>query len=74
MARYKQMIHIEGKSIEDIFRLPCVRGAYKNIFGVLVYDFYGFVMGEGSPTTAGVGDWVCEQEDGRWYIENDKPE
>ena len=71
---YRQMIHIEGKSIDDIFRLPCVRCICKTIFGSIVYDLYKFIVAEGSETTAGDGDWLCELYDGKWVVEKNTPE
>lgn len=69
---YKTRIHIEGRSIEDIFRLPCVCGVRKNVFGAAVYDLFGFVMADGSPTTAGGGDWLCLGYDDKWYVVPEK--
>ena len=66
---YKQKIQITGKSIDDIFKLPCVCSVHKTVFGGIVFDLYGFVMVDGSSTTATSGEWLCELENGMWRVE-----
>lgn len=71
MSKYKRRIHIDGRNIEGVFRLPCVSGIHKNIFGAIVFDLYSFVMADGSDITAGDGDCLCELYDDRWVVEKE---
>lgn len=62
MKSYKQVVKIE-KSIDDIFKLPCVEAVVKNgskhYFGVrCVNDSRAFE-----------GDWLCEDYIGNWHVE-----
>lgn len=68
MKEYKQAIHVEGRNIEDIFRLPCVAAIRKNVFGAAVYDLYGFIMADDSRREATTGDWLCESKEGKWCV------
>ena len=70
MANYKTMIHIDGRSIDDIFRLPCVRGCKKtSIKGIFEFTFYPLDMAHPSQFQyAATGDWLCERQDGKWVI------
>lgn len=64
--KFKQSIQI-GKSLEGIFRLPCVAAVRKDIFGAAFYDTYGFVMADGKSISAREGDWLCEDYKGHWH-------
>jgi len=66
--KFKQAIHIEGRNMYDVFRLPCVAAIHKTVFGSIVYDLYGFVMADGSRNEAATGDWLCEDNEGKWYV------
>ena len=66
MSDFKQEIRI-GKSIEGIFRLPCVAAVRKDIFGAAYFDTYGFVMHDGKGVSAREGDWLCEDHSGKWW-------
>lgn len=58
--KFKQAIHIEGKCIEDIFNLPCVKSIQKD------EDSYYYYLYNGQ--SASLGDWLCESEDSNWYV------
>ncbi|SEA81148.1 hypothetical protein SAMN04487851_114121 [Prevotella sp. tc2-28] len=64
--RFKQCIQI-SKSIEGIFRLPCVAAIRKDIFGAAFYDTYGFIMDDGKSVSAREGDWLCEGYNNKWW-------
>ena len=70
MANYKTMIHIDGRCLEDIMRLPCVRGCEKtSVEGVLNFSFYPLYMAHPSQFQyAETGDRLCERQDGKWVI------
>ena len=63
---FKQCIQI-GRTIEGIFRLPCIASIRKDIFGAAFFDTYGFIMHDGKSVSAREGDWLCESDSGRWY-------
>lgn len=65
---FVRSIHIEGKSIDDVFRLPCVSGVRKDIFGAVFFDLYGFIMHDGESVSAVKGDWLCEDSEGKWSV------
>ena len=50
----------EGNVSPDIFKLPCVSSAYKNIHGATCYH-----VGE---EIAATNDWICKYENGRWRV------
>ena len=64
---FKQAIKI-GRGIEDVFRLPCVAAIRKDIFGAAFYDLYGFIMHDGRSVSAREGDWICEDNEGKWHL------
>lgn len=70
MSKYKTIIHIEGRSIEDVFRLPCVSGCEKtSVSGVVRFTFYPLSMAHPSQfQTAMTDDTLCEDESGKWHI------
>ena len=61
---FKQVIHIEGKSIEDIFFLPCIVSIDK------VQDSYCYYLDNG--LCAYIGDWLCEDYNGEWHVFTEK--
>ena len=69
--KYKQCIKI-GKNIADIMKLPCIRSCEKSsIKGVFKFKFYPLKMTHPVPyLTAWSGDWLCENEFGKWDILN----
>lgn len=73
MEKYRQVIHVEGKSIEDIFYLPCILSVGK-FEGSVVY--YGLSDPDDALTgfSLRVGDYLCEDQEGRWSVLKDKPE
>ena len=64
---FKQAIQI-GSNITDIFRLPCVWAVRKDVFGAVFYDLYGFVMHDGNSAIAREGNWLCEDDEGKWHL------
>lgn len=50
----------EGNVSPDIFKLPCVSSAYKNIHGSTCYHVEGEV--------AVPNNWICKDENGRWRV------
>lgn len=68
MKKFKQAIHLEGRCIDDVFKLPCVAGIRKNVFGAIIYDLYGFVMADDSYKAPVTGDWLCEDGKGKWHV------
>ena len=68
-----QAIHIEGRNIEDIIRLRCVKSCEKtSVAGIMRYRFYPQMMAHPAPLqSAYTGDWLCEDIDHKWHILND---
>jgi hypothetical protein len=69
---YRQVIEFTGRSLDDIFRLPCVKSAEKGLI---------LTNGEVRPTvmllvltaerphgTAIPGQLLCEDYDGGWHV------
>ena len=65
--KFKQCIQI-GRTIEGIFRLPCIASIRKDIFGAAFFDTYGFVMHDGKSVSAREGDWLCVDYNNRWHL------
>ena len=65
--RFKQTIQI-SKTIEGIFKLPCIAAVRKDIFGAPFFDTYGFLMYDGNNGSAREGDWLCEDYDNKWHL------
>lgn len=59
--RYRQVINISGRSIEDVFRLPCVTSAVKTEKGIAYFISSGDM--------AFIGDSLCEDYDGNWSVQ-----
>ena len=64
MEGFKQFIHIEGKCIDDIFFLPCIVSVDK------IKDTYCYYLENGQ--CADIGDWLCEDQDGKWSVLSDE--
>ena len=60
---YKTIIKIEGRCIDDLFRLPCVSSITKEE-GLTV------VMNDGLKVH--IGDSLCEDYDGKWGVLSEK--
>lgn len=69
--KFKQCIQI-GRTIEGIFKLPCIAAIRKDLFGATFFDTYGFIMHDGKSVSAREGDWLCELENNRWIVMNNK--
>lgn len=63
MSRYKQDITI-GMSVDGIFKLPCVHSCHKNGNGL-----HYFTVEAMNERFADVGDKLCEDYDGCWWVE-----
>ena len=63
--KFKQCIHIEGKSIDDIFHLPCIESVNK-----LKDGSYCYYIDNGQ--CADIGDWLCENYNGEWHVFTEK--
>lgn len=73
MSKFKQAIHIEGKCLEDIFHIPCVKSVEKtSIAGIFKFRFYSGCMAHPAPLQcAYTGDWLYEDLDGKWHVINE---
>ena len=69
---FRQCIHIEGKCLEDILRLPCVKSCEKtSVAGIYKFGFFAVCMAHPKPLqSAYTGDWICEDRDGKWHVLN----
>lgn len=67
---FVRRIHIEGRSLDDVFRLPCVRSCEKtSVRGVMRFCFYPLMMRHPSQFMfAETGDWLCEDSEGKWSV------
>lgn len=68
----RQRITIEGRNVNDLFRLPCVRGIYRRNDGGLVCCVQA--NGAGENTLATIGDSLVEDDDGLWSVERAAPD
>ena len=71
-TKVKQEITIGGKISADVFNLPCVRGAYKEKDGRIVYRLALEKLANFRHTEAQEGDVLCEQYDGQWIVRSYK--
>lgn len=75
MDRLVHCVKIEGKNVNDIFRLPCVFGVRKDSCDDFVVMLFGDTRNMnvqwGSENVAHIGDWLCEDENGTWYVLKD---
>lgn len=65
--KMKQKIHFTGKNLNDVFFLPCVVGIMK-----MDSDEPFLVLRDGmsyGSHYAGIGDWLVEEDDGKWHVE-----
>lgn len=65
----KQRIEVKSEHIADLWRLDCVVYATKigQPFAVLVTNDTSRPYADGFLVRE--GDWLCEGDDGRWYVE-----
>lgn len=61
----KQRIKIEGKNINDLFSLPCVRAITKTGDGSIKLKVK---LAARNYEYAAIGDWLVE-DNGNWHIE-----
>lgn len=76
MSRFKQCIQV-GRNINDVFGLPCVYGCHKFTGIVPDGERYIFLVNVYSSQreiskVAYIGDWLCEDYDGRWHVLSDE--
>ena len=65
---YRQVITIDD-NVGDIMRLPCIFSCHKkNSEGELEYLLYDWDE-KGQYVTAHKGDKLCEDYEGKWYVE-----
>lgn len=65
---YKQIIKIEGKSIDDIFKLPCIHGVFKDENGRPIYRLTLNTVSDRG--IAVVGEYLCEDNNGKWHLKH----
>lgn len=68
---FKQAIRI-GRSIDGIFRLPCVASVRKDLFGTSFFELYGHCMLDRKNAIAREGDWLCEDKGRKWVVLNNE--
>lgn len=64
--KIRQEIIVGARISADVFNLPCVRGAYKEKDGEIVYQLAMDKMVSFRRLEARKGDVLCEQYDGLW--------
>lgn len=71
---YIQSIKIEFKCLEDLFNLPCVKGVEKRLCcsGGIMVCLFPSKMADGVTPLAFKGQWLCQQQDGLWVVENEQ--
>ena len=71
---YIQSIKIEFKCLEDLFNLPCVKGLTKDyaVAGGIMVRLFPSKMADGITPLAFKGQWLCQQQDGLWVVENEQ--
>ena len=81
--KYKKAIQVPKKVTQGIFNLPCVSAVRKTIDGSIIYDLDEYVDKDCNLHEvfdadndyiyhAFPGMWICESEDGDWYVMTDK--
>ena len=69
---FKQTIHIEGRCIEDILRLRCIRSCEKTaIVGIYKFKFFPLLMAHPAQFQSAYTGYLCEDYDGRWHVMNE---
>ena len=63
----RQKIHFTGKNINDVFFLPCVAGILKVGGGPCL--ILCIERTSDCSLYAGIGDWLVEEDDGKWHVE-----
>lgn len=69
MSKYKQAIQISN-DVTGIMKLPCIFSCHKEEGGSLVYLLYKW-NGLGMYEKAHIGDWLCEDYNGEWFVVSD---
>lgn len=63
----RQKIHFTGKNLNDVFFIPCVLAIMK-----LDNDEPFIILRKGMSNGslfACIGDWLVEEDDGKWHVE-----
>lgn len=70
MDKYRQIIHIDGRCIDDILRLPCVKSVEKTaIIDIFKFKFFAVSMAHPAPLqSAYTGNVLAEDYDGKWHV------
>lgn len=70
MDRFKTIIHIEGRSVDDIMRLPCVKSVEKTaIIDIYKFRFFASLMAHPAPLqSAYTGNVLAEDHEGKWHV------
>ena len=64
----RQKIHFTGKNLNDVFFLPCVLAILKLDSDEPFLILCDERTSDGSHY-AGIGDWLVEEDDGKWHVE-----
>lgn len=64
----RQKIHFTGKNINDVFFLPCVGAIVKEDSGEPFLALRTDCMSGKFPFVY-IGDWLVEEDDGKWHVE-----
>ena len=62
----RQKIHFTGKNLNDVFFLPCVAGILKDGDGPFLALRTDYMSGK---FFVYIGDWLVEEDDGKWHVE-----
>ena len=70
---YIQSIKIEFRCLEDLFNLPCVKGLVKDsaVDGGIMVRLFPSKMADGTTPLVFKDQWLCQQRDGLWVVENE---
>lgn len=66
----KQRIQFTGRHLDDIFAIPCVSSILKSSDGAPFLTLKQEYQ-EGFPVVALTGDWLVEEDNGKWHIETE---
>ena len=73
MSKYRQCIQI-GNDVTGIMKLPCVSDCFKNGSILRYHVLYNMLPKDidyadyDDFAVANVGDWLCEDYNGKWYV------
>ena len=58
----------KGNISPDIFKLPCVDWAAKDVDGSIGYRLLDSAIVENTRRIARAGFWICKDSDGKWRV------